>query len=148
MSKDTTDLIFRLLFSFIFIALGTEHMVSDELIQKIMPPWIPEPKTISIFVGSILLTGGIFIVLGYQLRLIAFILGGFVIVVTLTVHLPYLFYAPEFIDDSDKWIWDILQRSNVAKNLCLLGVCILLRNYTPGKWSIDAYLKSNTITER
>jgi len=38
------------------------------------------------------------------------------------------------------WMWDILQRSNLAKNVCLLGVCIFLWHHTPGKWSAEAYL--------
>lgn len=38
-------------------------------------------------------------------------------------------------------MWDILQRSNFVKNLCLLGVCSNLLHHEPGKLSLAAYHK-------
>jgi uncharacterized membrane protein YphA (DoxX/SURF4 family) len=141
MSKDLSDLLFRILFSLIFLALGSEHILSDGLIQRLMPHWMPFPGLVSILVGVVLSVGGICIVLGWRLRFAAVLLGSFVIVVTLAVHLPALLIKPDFVNDSNLWMWDILQRSNLAKNLCLLGVCIFLWHHTPGKWSLDRYLK-------
>ena len=106
-----------------------------------MPAWVPMPGFVSILVGIVISVGGICIVLGWQLRFAAILLGSFVIVVTLVVHLPALIVKPEFVTEGNMWMWDILQRSNLAKNVCLLGVCISLWHHTPGKWSVDAYLK-------
>ena len=142
MSKDICDLLFRILFSLIFLALGSEHIFKDDLIQNLMPAWIPQPKLVSIFVGIVLSVGGICIVLGWRLRFASFLLGTFVIVVTLVVHLPAVLIDPEFVTPSNKWMWDILQRSNLAKNLCLLGVCILLWHHKPGRWSLHRTLST------
>ena len=143
MSKDFGDLLFRLLFSLIFLALGSEHILSDDLIQHLMPAWIPMPKVVSILVGMVLCVGGICIVLGWRLRFAAVLLGSFVIVVTLAVHVPAILINPEFVTDSNQWMWDILQRSNLAKNVCLLGVCVLLWHYVPGRWSLEKRLRDS-----
>ena len=141
MNRDTSDLLFRLLFRFIFLALGGEHILSDDLIQRIMPAWMPAPEIVSIIVGIVLSVGGVCIVLGWRLRFAALLLGSFVIVVTLVVHVPAVFFQPDFVDPSNRWMWDILQRSNLAKNLCLLGVCFLLWHHQPGRWSLDKHLE-------
>ena len=90
MSKDLCDLLFRVLFSLIFLALDTEHILSDGLIQHLMPIWMPSPGVVSILVGIVLSVGGVCIVLGWQIRFAAVLLGSFVIVVTLAVHVPAL----------------------------------------------------------
>lgn len=141
MSKDLCDLLFRILFSLIFLALGTEHILSDALLQRLMPAWMPSPELVSIVVGIVLSVGGICIVLGWRLRFAAVLLGCFVVVVTLAVHVPAVLIRPDFVSDSNLWMWDILQRSNLAKNVCLLGVCILLWHHQPGRWSVDARVK-------
>ena len=123
-SKDLCDLLFRILFSMIFMALGSEHILSDGLIQRLMSAWMPAPEVVFILVGLALSVGGICIVLGWQLRFAAVLLGSFVVVVTLAVHVPAVLMKPEFVNESIIWMWDILQRSNLAKNLRLLGVCI------------------------
>ena len=141
MTKDLCDLLFRIFFSLIFLALGAEHILSDDLIRRLMPSWIPMPQVASILVGIVLSVGGVCIVLGWRLRFAAVLLGGFVIVVTMVVHIPAVFLEQEFVNVSNQWMWDILQRSNLAKNLCLLGVCILLWHHEPGKWSLQQRLK-------
>jgi uncharacterized membrane protein YphA (DoxX/SURF4 family) len=139
--RNFTDLIFRLLFCLIFIGLGGEHLIKDELLQKMMPEWIPYPKAISILCGCILLIGGSLIAIGYKLRHAAILLGTFLIVVTAIVHGPGISIVPQFISPESEWLWQVLQRSNYVKNLCLLGVCLLLIHYQPGKWSLEAWLK-------
>ena len=141
MTKDTADILFRVFFSLIFLALGVEHIVSDELVQKLMPEWMPMPGIVSILVGLVLSVGGLCIVLGWRLRIASLLLGTFVVVATIIVHLPAVFMQPEFVDASNRWMWDILQRTNLAKNVCLLGVCILLWHHEPGKWSLGSKLK-------
>ncbi len=140
MNKDLVDLTFRLLFSLIFVGLGSEHMLSDDLIQKLMPAWVPMPSYVSIFCGAVLITGGVLIIIGYQIRFASLMLGAFLIAVTLLVHAPALFTEPSFVHADSQWLWSILQRSNFVKNLCLLGVCLHLVQYTPGKWSVENYL--------
>lgn len=134
---DITDLIFRLLFSTIFIALGFEHIFSDQLIQNMMPAWLPIKRIFSFGAGCLLLVGGSSIMLGFRTRQGALLLGSFLMVVTVTIHGPALIIAPDDLQKDWHWLWNVYQRSNFVKNLCLLGVCFQLINHRLGKYSID-----------
>ena len=140
MSKDFCDIVFRILFSSIFIGLGGEHLFNDELIQKLMPEWVGAPRLFSLLAGIVLVSGGTLIVLGYQLRFAAILLAAFLIAVTACVHAPGVSQTPEFIHREDIWLWDILQRSNFVKNLCLLGVCLMLYHYQSGRFTLQRWL--------
>ncbi len=151
MSRDFSDLAFRFLFSLIFIGLGAEHAFSDELIQRLMPDWIPYQRGVSALCGLLLVCGGLMIALGYRLRMAATALGIFLVVVTAAVHAPALAQgaAAPIASEADRWLWDTLQRSNFVKNLCLLGVCIMLQHYRPGKWSLQRLLgRESTRSDR
>ena len=39
--RDVRDCIFRALFALIFVGLGFEHLFSDDLLQDLMPSWMP-----------------------------------------------------------------------------------------------------------
>ncbi len=136
LARDLSDLAFRLLFSSIFLGLGAEHLVDDSLIRHLMPPWMPAQTLASRGSGVVLLVGGLLVALGWQLRAAAALLGAFLLVVTAAVHLPAVLgvvAAPEATTD---WAWTILQRSNLVKNLCLLGVCVQLWWHVPGRFSL------------
>jgi uncharacterized membrane protein YphA (DoxX/SURF4 family) len=137
---DLRDLIFRCLFSSIFVGLGLEHLFDDRLIQNLMPAWVTYPHVASMGAGIILLVGGLSILLGFKIQLGAKLLGAFLIVVTIAVHLPGIFDAPAQIDDDWAWLWTVFQRSNLVKNLCLFGVCVHLTTHEPGRYSVDSYL--------
>jgi uncharacterized membrane protein YphA (DoxX/SURF4 family) len=138
---DARDLIFRGLFSSIFLGLGLEHLLDDRLIQHLMPEWVSYPSLASSGAGVILLLGGLSILLGYRVHLGAKILGAFLVAVTALVHLPGIFSAPPQINEEWTWLWTVFQRSNLVKNLCLFGVCVHLTTHAPGKYSLDAWLK-------
>jgi len=142
MSRDSLDLAFRLLFCSIFIGLGAEHLLDDTLTRRLMPEWMPYPRIVSIFSGLVLATGGVLVALGCRLRLAACLLGGFLVLATALAHGPALFAPAPVASEEDAWIWVILQRSNFAKNLCLLGVCLLLWRYEPGRWSLASGRKT------
>ena len=65
--------------------------------------------------------------------------GLFLLVVTVTVHVPGCFIVPPDIPADAAWIWTVLQRSNLVKNVCLFGVCVHLTTQLPGRYSIDAW---------
>ncbi len=136
-SPDLADLLFRLFFCLIFVGLGAEHIVSDALIQRLMPRWILYPRAVSIACGIWLLGWGSLILLGWHIRWAAIALGLFLILVTIVVHLPGVFSYPSGLPASARWMWDILQRTNLVKNLCLLGVCFHLQHHTVGKYSLE-----------
>lgn len=135
LNQDISDLIFRFFFALIFLALGFEHIFSDSLIQELFPYWIPSPRIVSILCGLWLITFGGLIAIGLWIRQAAIALGIFLLVVTFAVHVPGALVSHPELPDEYQWMWAILQRSNLAKNLCLLGVCVLFLNYKVGKYS-------------
>ena len=143
-SSDLADLLFRALFCLIFVGLGGEHIFSDTLIQHLMPVWMPVKRTVSMLCGLWLITWGSLILVGWRIRWAAVGLGVFLVIVTIAVHIPgVLFRAPE-IPEEQYWMWEILQRSNLVKNLCLLGVCFHLLHHKMGKYSLEAYLQGRS----
>ena len=141
-SPDLSDLLFRALFCLIFIGLGGEHIVADELIQQLMPDWVPYKRLASIASGLWLVGWGGMILHGWNLRWPAAALGVFLVVVTLVVHVPGLLKYPDSLTRDCRWMWDIFQRSNLAKNLCLLGVCFHLLHHRLGKYSLQSLISS------
>ena len=142
-SYDLSDLIFRAMFSLIFIGLGGEHIFSDQMIQHLMPAWMPYPRLVSMLCGVWLLFGGCLILVGWRIRQAAYGLAFFLIVVTTIVHLPSICTNPTDLPEQYVWMWQILQRSNLVKNLCLLGVCVHLLHHSLGKYSLESYLGRN-----
>ena len=140
LNRYQSELLFRVLFSTIFLGLGAEHVVDDTLIMKLMPAWVPTPRLVSLASGLVLLTGGGMVLLGYRLQRAAWIMGTFLVLVTAAVHLPAVIQPGPAIEDHHAWMWPVLQRSNLAKNLCLLGVCVQLGWHKPGRYSLDAWL--------
>tara|TARA_B100001093_G_scaffold519730_1_gene610126 strand:- start:4416 stop:4868 length:453 start_codon:yes stop_codon:yes gene_type:complete len=144
--EDWSDLLFRLMFSSLFFGLGFEHLFQDETILKFMPDWVTYRRPISILCGLILLTGALSILLGFRIEQFAKILALFIFLVTLSVHGVALFRTPVDLPQEWKWLWEVFQRSNFVKNICLLGVCIHLINYTPGRLTVSniiRYLRGN-----
>ncbi len=138
--KDTRDLIFRALFSSIFLGLGSEHLLDDSLLRHFMPAWVQYPMLASRLSGVVLLVGGLSILAGYRMRLGARLLGAFLFIVTLAVHVPGCFQVPKDISADYAWLWTVFQRSNLVKNVCLFGVCVHLTTEAPGRFSVDAWL--------
>jgi uncharacterized membrane protein YphA (DoxX/SURF4 family) len=148
--EDTSDLVFRVLFSTIFIGLGMEHLLSDALLQVLIPDWVEAKRAASIASGVILLLGGCSIAVGYRVHLGATVLGVFLVIVTIVVHAPGLLgqQAPVGLDPDARWVWTIYQRSNFVKNICLLGVCVHLITHQPGRYSLDQYLERRKRSRR
>lgn len=128
------------MFSLIFVGLGFEHLFSDALIQNLMPEWIPFKRAVSIAAGGWLVVWGTLILVGWQVRYAAIALGSFVLLVTIVVHLPGVLSEPNSIDQQNKWLWIVLQRSNLAKNLCLIGVCLHFLHHQVGRYSLENWL--------
>jgi uncharacterized membrane protein YphA (DoxX/SURF4 family) len=147
-NNDTRDLIFRGLFSTIFLGLGSEHLLDDRVIQHFMPAWVQYPTLASRLSGVVLLVGGLSILVGYRMQLGARLLGAFLFVVTLTVHVPGVFIVPSDIPKDVAWLWIVFQRSNLVKNLCLFGVCVHLTTQASGRFSLDAWLAQRKLAQR
>ena len=140
MKPRQSEALFRFFFSLIFLALGLEHLFSDQLIQAMMPTWMPMKRFFSMGSGCVLLLGGTSILLGYKVRWGALLLGLFLIGVTATIHGPALFHVPADLDPQWHWLWQVYQRSNFVKNLCLLGGCFHFYNHSVGPYSLESWL--------
>ena len=121
------------------MGLGSEHLLDDRLIQHFKPAWVGYPMLASRLSGFVLLIGGLSILAGYRMQLGARLLGAFLFIVTLTVHVPGVFQVPSGIPADMAWLWAVFQRSNLVKNLCLFGVCVHLTTLSPGRFSVDAW---------
>ena len=141
LDTDMAELLFRLFFSSIFLVLGAEHLFHDQLIQALMPEWLPLKRLCSVASGVILLAGGGSIALGVELRRGALLLGVFLILVTALIHIPGMLITPESVAADDVWLWDLYQRSNFIKNVCLLGVCLHLLTHEPGRHTLPSSLR-------
>ncbi len=139
-SENLSELIFRTLFVSIFVILGAEHLLMDEIIQFMVPSWVPMPLILSKVIGFVLLVGSTLIFIGYKVQFAARLLGFFLFSVTVLIHIPALWILPKGLPGEWKWIWDVLQRSNIVKNLCLLGVCFHLIHHKLGYYSLESYL--------
>lgn len=138
--QDEAELAFRALFCMIFIGLGGEHLLADDLIQNLMPVWVPFKRAVSIMCGVWLMFWGSLILIGWKIKWAAFFLGVFLVVVTLAVHVPGVLEEPNMAVEYS-WMWVVLQRSNLVKNICLLGVCFQLLYHKPGRYSLESYFK-------
>jgi uncharacterized membrane protein YphA (DoxX/SURF4 family) len=141
LDHDRTDLVFRVLFSSIFLALGLEHLFDDGLIRQMMPALLPFKRAVSVCCGLWLLAGGGMLLTGWHTRRAAAMLGAFLVVVTAVVHLRGVLGLPDGLPEDWGWLWQVYQRSNLVKNLCLLGVCFHLLNHEPGRFSLDHLLE-------
>ena len=141
MNRDLADLLFRSLFCLIFVGLGSEHLMSDDLIQLLMPTWVPLKRLVSVGCGLWLVSWGCMILLGWRLRSAAVALGMFLLIVTFAVHVPGVLTNPPEIHQDCVWMWMILQRTNLVKNLCLLGVCFHLLYHDVGRYSLEDFIR-------
>jgi uncharacterized membrane protein YphA (DoxX/SURF4 family) len=145
-SEDVSDLVFRALFSTIFIGLGLEHLFSDHLLQALIPDWVGEKRLASVAAGVVLLAGGGSILFGYHVHLGAAVLAIFLAVVTLAVHGPGVVgHYPTAVPDDAHWLWQVYQRSNFVKNICLLGVCVHLWRHQTGKYTLERWLERRRV---
>ena len=146
--EDTAELLFRALFCTIFVGLGGEHLLSGDLLLRLMPGWVTYPHLVSILCGLWLVFWGGLILVGWQVHLAAIALGIFLIVVSFAVHLPGVMWHPVELAPEYYWLWDILQRSNLVKNACLLGVCFWLLHHDVGRYSLERYLENRAKEKR
>jgi len=140
MTVPQSEAAFRFFFSLIFLALGFEHLFADQLIQAMMPAWLPAKRAFSLLAGLVLLSGGSSIFLGFRVRWGAVLLACFLVPATALIHAPALFHVPASLPAEWHWLWLVYQRSNFIKNLCLLGGCFHLFNHALGPYSLESWL--------
>ncbi|MBO6573920.1 MAG: DoxX family membrane protein [Rhodothermales bacterium] len=78
----------RVLFSVPFILMGLNHLVNAYLLTNAVPSFLPAEMLVVRATGILLLLGGLAILAGYRAHLAALILGIFLMMTALLVHLP------------------------------------------------------------
>ncbi len=71
--------------------------------------------------------GALLLIVGWQTRLAAWILAGFVVLATLAVHRYWEFEGPQYV----------AQLTNFMKNLAIVGGLLLVAASGPGRMSVD-----------
>ena len=111
----------RLLMSAIFLIAGTLKIVHYDFysgyMDKMGVPHQLLPLVILTEIG-----GGLLLVLGWQMRWVAFLLGGFTL-------LSGLFFHNNFADPN--------QMNHFLKNIAIVGGFIILWSNGAGAWSLD-----------
>jgi uncharacterized membrane protein YphA (DoxX/SURF4 family) len=107
------------------IFYGVEHLLHPEYVpgiplQKLTPEWIPGRIVLSYFVGVILITAGVCLVVNRKARTAATALGLTILLTVLWIYLPMLIAAPK----------DVVALNFFFDTLLFCGAILLLANGT------------------
>src|SRR5271165_5674368 len=123
----------RLLFSFIFIFGGLNDF-SQQTIGYAAAQGVPLAAIAVPLSGVLAIAGGLSILLGYHARIGAWLLVLFLVAVTPMMHNFWAVKDPMMAQ---------MQMVMFLKNLSMLGGALLISQFGPGLWSLDARRKSN-----
>ncbi len=126
-AADFSDLVFRVMFSLIFIVGGAGHFFAhDYMLNRIQgSPWlwlieaIASPSLLLWLSGGVMIISGIMVAAGFKTRLAALALFAALAPITFTIHVAPGHMGP------------------LLKNVALLGVLIHLYFRGPGAYSLD-----------
>lgn len=117
-------LIARILISILFILAGWTKLTGlDGTAQYFAAIGLPVPIGTAVLIGLVEFFGGLAILFGFQTRIAALIVALFTIGATLVAHM-------DFTVDGNALM--------AQKNLVIAGGLLLLAQYGPGAFSIDA----------
>ena len=88
---------------------------------------LPMPEIVVWLVILIEVLGGILLIVGWQTRMAAWILAGFVVLATAAAHRYWEFDAPQYV----------AQLTNFMKNLAIVGGLLMVAAVGPGRYSVD-----------
>ena len=123
-ARDATDLLGRLMLATIFVVAGVgkigAYAATAGYMAALGVPAVLLPVVIALELG-----GGIALALGWQTRLVAFLLGGFTMLAALVFH-------------ND--LADQIQQIMFLKNTAIAGAFLMLLANGPGKLTLDRVL--------
>lgn len=129
-TNNTILLVARILLSFMFIysgfgkltdAAGTAGMISGA--------GLPAATALAYLAGLFEFLTGLAVLVGFQTKIVGWLLALFCIFTAITFHLPYS-HGAELVN--------ILNQIMVMKNFTLAGAYIFLATFGPGAYSLDA----------
>ncbi len=121
----------RLLFVLIFLLSGPRHFMGLTIAYA-AARGVPMASIAVPLSGVLALAGSLSILLGYRARLGAWLIVLFLVAVTPLMH--------RFWGVTDPMMFQ-MQFINFMKNLSMLGGALLITQFGPGPWSLDARRK-------
>ena len=138
--NDYLQLLSRVLISIVFITFGfLQFSTNDVYIANpgvvkfaAMTGGILTPTIIAYLVATIDLVGGILILVGFQTRWVTPVVIAFVILTLFMVHNFWTMEGPA----------RAANQAHFYKNLALIGGLLMLYAFGPGRYSVDARIRS------
>lgn len=144
-TNNTIILVARILLAFMFIYTGFGKVTNPAgTAGLIAGAGLPAATLLAYVAGFFELITGIFVLIGFQTRIVGWLLAGFCIFTAIVFHLPTV-AVPGFPDGALGWI-NALNQIMVMKNFTLAGAYILLATFGPGLYSVDARRGSYALT--
>jgi putative oxidoreductase len=78
----------RIIFGLIFLAFGTFHFTSAEMMAEWMPAWLPVPLVFVYLSGLGIFAGGLSIIIKVYTKLATQLLALVLLLIILTMHIP------------------------------------------------------------
>ena len=137
-AADTTatalfSLLGRILITVVFFVSVPAHFGPVDL-RYAMAAGVPMAKFVVPATGLLALIGSISVLLGYRAKLGAWLLVLFLVPVTLTMH--------QFWNTKDAMLGQ-LQMGMFIRNLAIVGGALMISQFGPGPWSLDALRNSH-----
>lgn len=143
MNKNLTDVIGRLFFGILFLFTGFDFLASGGSHLDLLPWWFPIPNITVAIYGIIFIFGGMLFLAGIWLQIASVILGFMLVFNIAGIHIPGFIEVPVSIRVESEWLWMLLLKNNLIKDLSLLGACISYFNHQLGSYSLEEYLRRN-----
>ena len=121
----------RLFFALIFLMAGPNHF-SGQTIAYAASQGVPLASIAVPLSGVLAIVGGLSILLGYRVRIGAWLIALFLVVVTPTMHKFWTVTDP---------MMQQMQMIMFMKNVAMLGGALLISQFGAGPWSLDSRQK-------
>ena len=127
----------RILLSFMFILAGFGKLADPAgTAGMIAGAGLPAATALTYLAGLFELLTGLAVLVGFQVRIVGWLLAAFCVFTAVAFHLPYA---------SGTELVNILNQIMVMKNFTLAGAYILLATVGAGAYSIDARRGASTV---
>lgn len=133
--NNSLNLIARFLLALLFLTSGISKIANFQVISDLVTSvGIPYAGSLTALVIILEIAGSLAIIVGYQARVAAALLGFFSIIAAFLFHNYWLAPADQ----------QYIQQLLFFKNLSIAGGLFLLSSFNSGKWSIDYRLKEKS----
>ena len=137
MQQNAVVLIGRILLSLMFITAGFPKLLDPSgTAWMISNAGLPAATALAYLAGLFELVAGLFVLVGFQTRIAAYLLAAFSVFTALVFHSGAI-NVPDFPAAANGWL-TTLNQIMLMKNITLAGAYILLATVGAGAYSVDA----------